>query len=72
MEEKHTHAGTAEDIGVGVALDTNAENIDTRGVNIDRRTEVGERGTLIGLGVNSTDSDGVGGRAGRGVGSVLL
>lgn len=67
-----THASTAEDGGVSVRLDTNAENIDAGGVDIDGRAKVGEVGADVVLSIESADSNGTGGRTGRGVGSVLL
>lgn len=67
-----THAGTAENGGVGIRLDANRENIDTLSVDVDIRPKVGEAGTDIVGGIDGTDGDGLRGRAGRGVGSILL
>jgi hypothetical protein len=69
---KHTHAGSAKSGGISLGLDTNTEDLDTGSVNIDLGAEVGEVGSLIGSGINSTDSDGVRGRARRSQGSLAL
>jgi hypothetical protein len=63
------HAGTAESSSVSVGLDANAEDIDTRGVNVNLGAKVGEVGTLVGKAIDSTDSDSVGGRSRRSQGS---
>lgn len=72
MKEALTHAGTAENGGIGIRLDANRENVDTLSVDVDISAKVGEAGTDIGGGIDSTDGDGLRGRARRGVGSILL
>lgn len=67
-----THAGTAESGGIGIRLDADRENIDTLGIDVDISAKVGEASTDIVGGIDGTDGDGLRGRAGRGVGSVLL
>jgi hypothetical protein len=67
-----THASTAEDLGVGIRLDANAENIDTLSVDIDISAEVGEAGADIVSGIDGTDGNGLRSRARGGVGSILL
>lgn len=61
IKSSHTHAGTAQGSSVGVGPDTTAEDVDARSIDIDKLAEVGELSTAIIGGVNSTDSDGVGG-----------
>lgn len=67
-----THAGTAEDLGVDIRLDANTENTDTRSVDINSSTKVGEAGADISRGIDGTDSNGLRGRARRGICSILL
>lgn len=67
-----THAGAAESGGIGVGLDADGENVDTLSVDVDISTKVGEAGTDIVGGIDGTDGDGLRGRAGRSVGSILL
>lgn len=67
-----THAGTAEDCSVDIGLDADAQNIDTRSIDVNTSTKVGEAGSDIGGGIDGTDGDGLRGRAGRGIGSILL
>ena len=71
-EGEHTHAGTAEGSGVSVWLDADTEDVNTGSVDVDLGAKVGEISTLIGSGINSTDSNGVGGRARRSKGSLTL
>lgn len=59
---RRCHAGTAEDLGVSVGLDTNREDLDTRGKDVDVLAKVGEAGLGVVGGVNGPDGDGVGGR----------
>lgn len=72
MKKALTHAGTAENGGIGIGLDANRENIDTLSVDIDISAKVGEASTDIVGSIDSTDGDGLRGRARRGVGSILL
>ena len=67
-----THTGTAEDFGVGIALNTNGENLDTRREDVDILAKVGETGLGVVGGVNGTNSDRVGGRRWGDIGCVLL
>lgn len=67
-----THAGTAEDCSVDIRLDAGAQDIDAGSVDVNTSAKVGEAGSDIGGSINGTDSDGLRGRAGRGIGSILL